>query len=123
MLELKNSCALELNYSCNNKASSHKPYENLTTPIIRPRQITYDELTKRLRISRWTNLRHSLQRAYEPFQRVEFLKNIYAAGPTTQSAITSTTTPSAAGNPLAQAAGAGLGAYATYSMFAAQFAK
>ena len=57
-----------------------------------------------------------LQRAYEPFQRVEFLKNIYAAGPTTQSAITSTTTPSAAGNPLAQAAGAGLGAYATYSM-------
>jgi len=57
-----------------------------------------------------------LQRAYEPFQRAEFLKNIYAAGPTTQSAVTSTTAPSAAGNPLAQAAGAGLGAYATYSM-------
>ena len=57
-----------------------------------------------------------LQRAYEPYQRAEFLKNIYAAGPTTQSAVTSTTTPSAAGNPLAQAAGAGLGAYATYSM-------
>tara|TARA_R100001015_G_C4635242_1_gene204204 strand:- start:5813 stop:6703 length:891 start_codon:yes stop_codon:yes gene_type:complete len=57
-----------------------------------------------------------LQRAYEPFQRAEFLKNIYAAGPTTQSAVTSTTAPSSAGNPLAQAAGAGLGAYATYSM-------
>jgi hypothetical protein len=57
-----------------------------------------------------------LQRAYEPFQRAEFLKNIYAAGPTTQSAITSTTTPASGGNPLAQAAGAGLGAYATYSL-------
>jgi len=54
-----------------------------------------------------------LQRAYEPYQRVEFLKNIYAAGPTTQSAITQTTQPGT--NPLAQAAGAGLGAYATYS--------
>ena len=57
-----------------------------------------------------------LQRAYEPFQRAEFLKNIYAAGPTSQSALTQTTTPAATGNPLAQAAGAGLGAYATYSM-------
>jgi len=55
----------------------------------------------------------SLQRAYEPYQRVEFLKNIYAAGPTTQSAITQTTQPGT--NPLAQSAGAGLGAYATYS--------
>jgi hypothetical protein len=55
-----------------------------------------------------------LQRAYEPFQRAEFVKNIYAAGPTSQSSLTQTTTPS--GNPLAQAAGAGLGAYATYSM-------
>ena len=54
-----------------------------------------------------------LQRAYEPYQRVEFLKNIYAAGPTTQSAITQTTQPGT--NPLAQSAGAGLGAYATYS--------
>ena len=58
-----------------------------------------------------------LQRSYEPYQRAEFLKNIYAAGPTTQSAITTNTAPGgAAGNPLAQAAGAGLGAYATYSM-------
>ena len=58
-----------------------------------------------------------LQRSYEPFQRAEFLKNIYAAGPTTQSALTTNTAPGGAGgNPLAQAAGAGLGAYATYSM-------
>ena len=55
----------------------------------------------------------TLQQQYEPFQRAEFLKNIYAAGPTSQSAITSTTSPGT--NPLAQAAGAGLGAYATYS--------
>ena len=54
-----------------------------------------------------------LQRAYEPYQRMEFVKNMYAAGPTTQSAITQSTSPGT--NPLAQAAGAGLGAYATYS--------
>jgi len=54
-----------------------------------------------------------LQQMYEPYQRAEFLKNIYAAGPTSQSAITTTTSPGT--NPLAQAAGAGLGAYATYS--------
>ena len=57
-----------------------------------------------------------LQRAYEPFQRAEFVKNIYAAGPTSQSTITQNTMPSSVGNPLAQAAGAGLGAYATYSL-------
>jgi hypothetical protein len=57
-----------------------------------------------------------LARAYEPYQRAEFVKNIYAAGPTSQSTITQTTAPAATGSPLAQAAGAGLGAYATYSM-------
>jgi len=57
-----------------------------------------------------------LQRAYEPFQRAEFVKNIYAAGPTSQSTITQTSAPASTGSPLAQAAGAGLGAYATYSM-------
>ena len=57
-----------------------------------------------------------LQRAYEPYQRAEFVKNIYAAGPTSTSAITQTTAPGTGTNPLAQAAGAGLGAYATYSM-------
>ena len=57
-----------------------------------------------------------LQRAYEPYQRAEFVKNIYAAGTTSTSAITQTTAPGTGTNPLAQAAGAGLGAYATYSM-------
>jgi hypothetical protein len=38
---------------------------------------------------------------------------MYAAGPTTQSSLTQSTSPGT--NPLAQAAGAGLGAYATYS--------
>jgi len=57
-----------------------------------------------------------LQRAYEPFQRAEFVKNIYAAGPTSQSTITQSSMPTSTGSPLAQAAGAGLGAYATYSM-------
>ena len=57
----------------------------------------------------------ALQREYEPYQRAEFLKNIYAAGPTSRSSLTETTTPGG-GNPLAQAAGAGLGAYATYSL-------
>jgi hypothetical protein len=56
----------------------------------------------------------SLQQAYEPYQRTEFLKNIMTNLPTTQSSITATTAPGA--NPLAQAAGAGLGAYAAYNI-------
>ena len=55
----------------------------------------------------------TLQQQYEPYQRLEFLKNIYAAGPTSQSGITATTTPAA--SPLAQSIGTGLGAYAAYS--------
>ena len=55
-----------------------------------------------------------LQRAYEPYQRVEFMKGIMTNLPTTQSSITQTTAPGS--NPYAQAAGAGLGAYATYNM-------
>ena len=54
-----------------------------------------------------------LQQAYEPFQRAEFLKNIYAAGPTSQSQITMSTAPTAA--PLAQSIGTGLGAYQAFS--------
>jgi hypothetical protein len=53
-----------------------------------------------------------LQRAYEPYQRAEFLKAQYQGGPTSQSGITAVTAPTT--NPLAQAAGAGLGAYAAY---------
>ena len=55
-----------------------------------------------------------LQRAYEPYQRVEFMKGIMTNLPTTQSSITATTSPGS--NPLGQAAGAGLSAYATYNM-------
>lgn len=55
-----------------------------------------------------------LARAYEPYQRVEFLKGIMTNLPTTQSSITATTAPGT--NPLAQAAGAGIGAYAAYNM-------
>lgn len=54
-----------------------------------------------------------LQRAYEPFQRAEFVKNIYAAGPTSQSGITAATTPTV--NPLAQTVGTGIGAYSVYA--------
>jgi hypothetical protein len=54
----------------------------------------------------------TLQQQYEPYQRLEFLKNIYAAGPTSQSGITSATAPTT--NPLAQSIGTGLGAFAAY---------
>ena len=56
----------------------------------------------------------ALQRAYEPYQRIEFLKGIMTNLPTTQSTLTATTAPGA--NPLAQAAGTGLGAYAAYNL-------
>jgi len=53
-----------------------------------------------------------LQQQYEPYQRMEFLKNIYAAGPTSQSAITAGTQPQT--SPLAQSIGTGIGAFAAY---------
>mgnify|MGYP003136339039 FL=1 len=56
----------------------------------------------------------ALQRAYEPFQRIEFLKGIMTNLPTTQSTITASTAPGA--NPLGQALGAGLGAYSAYNL-------
>ena len=56
----------------------------------------------------------ALQRAYEPYQRIEFLKGIMTNLPTTQSTLTATTAPGA--NPLGQALGAGLGAYSTYNL-------
>tara|TARA_R100000697_G_scaffold92643_1_gene104545 strand:- start:28 stop:858 length:831 start_codon:yes stop_codon:yes gene_type:complete len=55
-----------------------------------------------------------LQRLYEPYQRVEFMKGIMTNLPTTQSTLTATTAPGA--NPLGQAIGAGLGAYSTYNL-------
>ena len=56
----------------------------------------------------------ALQRAYEPFQRIEFLKGIMTNLPTTQSTITATTAPGA--NPIGQALGTGLGAYSAYNL-------
>ena len=53
-----------------------------------------------------------LQQAYEPYQRTEFLKGIMTNLPTSQSGITATTAPGT--SPLAQAAGAGLGAYMAF---------
>jgi hypothetical protein len=54
-------------------------------------------------------------RAYEPFQRIEFQKGIMTALPTAASQVTAGTGPGV--NPFAQAAGAGLQAYAAYNIF------
>ena len=56
-----------------------------------------------------------LQQAFEPFQRAEFLSNIYAAGPKSQSTITAATQPQT--SPLAQSVGAGLGAFTAFQGF------
>ena len=56
---------------------------------------------------------NQLQQTYEPYQRAEFLANLYAAGPKTQSGITMGTAPST--SPMAQALGTGIGAYAAFS--------
>ena len=53
-------------------------------------------------------------RAYEPFQRLEFQKGIMTTLPTAASQVTAGTGPGV--NPFAQAAQAGLGAYATYNL-------
>ena len=55
-----------------------------------------------------------LQRLYEPYQRVEFMKGIMTNLPTGQSTLTSTTAPGS--NPIGQAVGAGLGAYSAYNL-------
>ena len=54
----------------------------------------------------------TLQQQYEPYQRAEFLANLYAAGPKTQSGVTMGTTPST--SPLGQSIGTGIGAFAAY---------
>tara|TARA_R100001369_G_scaffold82983_1_gene114953 strand:- start:32 stop:883 length:852 start_codon:yes stop_codon:yes gene_type:complete len=54
----------------------------------------------------------TLQQQYEPYQRAEFLSNLYAAGPKSQSGVTMGTGPST--SPFAQAVGTGIGAYAAY---------
>ena len=51
----------------------------------------------------------TLQQQYEPYQRAEFLSNLYAAGPKSQSGVTMGTAPGT--SPLAQAVGTGIGAF------------
>ena len=55
----------------------------------------------------------TLQQQFEPFQRAEFLANLYKAGPTSRSAVTMGTAPTT--SPLAQAVGTGIGAFAAYT--------
>jgi hypothetical protein len=56
-----------------------------------------------------------LQQAYEPYQRAEFLSNIYAAGPKSQSSVTASTQPQT--SPLAQAVGTGLAAFTGFQNY------
>jgi|TARA_R100001440_G_scaffold13633_1_gene23503 hypothetical protein len=60
----------------------------------------------------------TLQQQYEPFQRAEFLANLYAAGPKTQSGVTMGTAPTT--SPLAQAVGTGLAAFTAFQPNQAQ---
>ena len=53
-----------------------------------------------------------LQQAGEPFQRLDFLSNIYAAGPKSQSSLGSSTAPTH--SPLAQAVGTGIRAFTAF---------
>ena len=53
-----------------------------------------------------------LQQSFEPFQRAEFLSNIYAAGPKSQSTLTAATQPQT--SPLAQSIGTGISAFQAF---------
>jgi hypothetical protein len=53
-----------------------------------------------------------LQQAFEPFQRAEFLSNLYAAGPKSQSTLTAATQPQT--SPLAQSIGTGISAFQAF---------
>mgnify|MGYP003134740539 FL=1 len=53
-----------------------------------------------------------LQQAYEPFQRADFLSNIYAAGPKSQASVVAATAPQT--SPLAQSLGAGIAAFQAF---------
>ena len=55
---------------------------------------------------------NQLQQTYEPYQRAEFLANLYAAGPKSNSLVTIGTAPGT--SPLAQAVGTGLGAFTAF---------
>lgn len=55
----------------------------------------------------------TLQQQYEPYQRAEFLANLYAQGPKSQSGLTMGTTPGT--SPLAQSVGTGIAAFQAFS--------
>ena len=55
----------------------------------------------------------TLQQQYEPYQRAEFLANLYAAGPKTQSGVTMGTTPGT--SPLPQSVGTGIAAFSAFN--------
>jgi len=55
----------------------------------------------------------TLQQQYEPYQRAEFLSNLYAAGPKSSSQITMGTQPST--SPLAQSIGTGIAAFSAFN--------
>ena len=54
----------------------------------------------------------TLQQQYEPYQRAEFLSNLYASGPKSSSQVTMGTQPST--SPFAQAVGTGIGAFTAF---------
>ena len=77
------------------------------------RQITAGGLQRQLGQAQLDAARQTqLQRSAEPLQRLEFLSNIYAAGPKSTSGITAATLPQS--SPLAQSIGTGLGVAQAY---------
>ena len=54
----------------------------------------------------------TLQQQYEPYQRAEFLSNLYAAGPKSSSQLTMGSSPTQ--SPLAQAVGTGISAFTAF---------
>jgi len=77
------------------------------------RQITAGGLQRQISQAQLDAARQTqLQRSAEPLQRLEFLSNIYAAGPKSTSGITAATLPQS--SPLAQSIGTGLGVAQAY---------
>jgi hypothetical protein len=77
------------------------------------RQITAGGLQRQIGQAQLDAARQTqLQRSAEPLQRLEFLSNIYAAGPKSTSGITAATLPQS--SPLAQSIGTGLGVAQAY---------
>jgi hypothetical protein len=80
---------------------------------ISARQLTAGGLERQLGQAQLDASRQTqLQRSAEPLQRLEFLSNIYAAGPKSTSGITAATLPQS--SPLAQSIGTGLGVAQAY---------